>query len=209
MANTLDQLAPRAGLIKIARDFHARGWMSGTAGNLSARDDDGGFWITASGKPKGRLEESDFLLLSIADGTVIEHTGNNKPSAETAIHRVLYQCIPEARACLHVHSVDACLAAARAPAHADLLPLPPIEMLKGLGVWDEHPQVNLPLFENDLDVAKIAAAIAARFANSLPQVPALMVRGHGVTVWGGHLQEAYNRIEVLEFIMSYLARKPD
>ena len=208
MANTLDQLATRTALIEIARDFHARGWMAGTAGNLSAREHDGSFWITASGKPKGRLEESDFLLVAIADGNIIEHTGNNKPSAETAIHRAVYQCFPDAHACLHVHTVDASLAAARAPADADSLPLPPIEMLKGLGIWDEHPQVSLPLFENFLDVAKIAAAIGTRFKQSPPQIPALMVRGHGITVWGGNLQEAYNRVEVMEFIMSYIARHP-
>ncbi len=206
MANTLDDPPPRAALIEIARDFHARGWMAGTAGNLSVREDDGSFWITASGKPKGRLEENDFLLVAIADGKIIEHSGNAKPSAETAIHRSLYQCFPEACACLHVHSVDACLAAAHAPANADSLPLPPLEMLKGLGVWDEHPQVSLPLFENFLDVARIADAIATRFKTTAPQVPALMVRGHGITVWGGGLQETYNRVEVMEFIMSYLAR---
>jgi len=61
MARSLDDLKPRAALVEIARDFHARGWMAGTAGNLSARADDGHFWITASGKPKGRLEENDFL----------------------------------------------------------------------------------------------------------------------------------------------------
>ena len=205
MANTLDHLAPRAALIEIARDFHARGWMAGTSGNLSAREDDGSFWITASGKPKGRLQETDFLLVNIADGTIIEHTGNAKPSAETAIHRALYQCFPDARACLHVHTVDACLAAASAPA-ADLLPLPPLEMLKGLGVWEEQPHVALPLFENHLDVSKIAATITTRFKTTPPPVPALMVRNHGVTVWGSNLQEAYNRAEVMEFIMSYLAR---
>ena len=206
MANTLDQLAARTALIEIARDFHARGWMAGTAGNLSAREDDGSFWITASGKSKGRLQESDFLLVNITDGKIIEHTGNSKPSAETAIHRALYQCLPDARACLHVHSVDACLAAARAPATSDALPLPPLEMLKGLGVWEEQPRIALPLFENYLDVGKIAEAIATRFKITPPPVPALMVRNHGVTVWGGSLQEAYNRVEVLEFILSYLAR---
>jgi methylthioribulose-1-phosphate dehydratase len=209
MANTLDQLAPRTALIEIARDFHARGWMAGTAGNLSAREDDGAFWITASGQPKGRLQETDFLLVNIADGAIIEHTGNTKPSAETAIHRALYQCIPDARACLHVHSVDACLAVAHAPAGADALPLPAIEMLKGLGIWNEQPHVALPLFENHLDVAKIAEAITTRFKTTPPPVPALMVRNHGVTVWGSNLQEAYNRVEIMEFIMSYLARKPD
>ena len=61
--------------------------MAGTAGNLSAKDEDNNFWITASGCPKGRLQETDFLLINVEDGTVIERTGSqDKPSAETAIH---------------------------------------------------------------------------------------------------------------------------
>ncbi|HLA75532.1 MAG TPA: class II aldolase/adducin family protein, partial [Gammaproteobacteria bacterium] len=125
----------------------------------------------------------------------------------TAIHAALYRGFPDARACLHVHTVDACLAVARLPAHATSLALPALEMLKGLDVWDEHPQVALPLFENFHEVSKIAAAIEQRFKADAPQVPALIVRGHGVTVWGNSLQQAYNRVEVLEVILSYMARQ--
>ena len=88
MAMTLNDWTPRAALVEIARDFHARGWMSGTAGNLSARADTEHFWITSSGVPKGQLEESDFLLVRIQDGVVVERVApGNKPSAETAIHQ--------------------------------------------------------------------------------------------------------------------------
>jgi ribulose-5-phosphate 4-epimerase/fuculose-1-phosphate aldolase len=38
VARTLDDLPPRTALTEIAHDFHARGWMLGTAGNLSAPD---------------------------------------------------------------------------------------------------------------------------------------------------------------------------
>ncbi|MEK6551542.1 MAG: class II aldolase/adducin family protein, partial [Pseudomonadota bacterium] len=114
MASTLDDLPPRAALVEIARDFHARGWMAGTAGNLSAREDDGHFWITASGKPKGRLDENDFLLVRVKDGAVVEkRVATDKPSAETTIHAALYRRFPEARAVLHGHSVEAMLAASR------------------------------------------------------------------------------------------------
>lgn len=205
MPRSLDQLPLRAALVEIARDFHTRGWMAGTAGNLSARDDEKSFWITASGCPKGRLEQNDFLLVEIESGTVIEQAAPGlKPSAETAIHRVIYQRFPAARACLHVHSVDACLSAEQAETAS--LPLPALEMLKGLGIWEQSPKVSLPLFENILEVSKIAEAIQQRFSRDAPVIPALMVRGHGVTVWGGSLQEAYNRVECVEFIMNHLAR---
>ena len=43
----------RSDLIAAAKHFYDRGWMVGTAGNLSARLPDGSFWITASGARKG------------------------------------------------------------------------------------------------------------------------------------------------------------
>ena len=207
MANSLDRLSARAALVEIARDFHARGWMHGTAGNLSAREDAEHFWVTASGQPKGRLDESDFLLVRAADGAVIESArAGNKPSAETAIHRAIYALAPDARACLHGHSVDACLVSARARPKARALRLPQIEMVKGLDIWEQKPKADLPLFENTLDVARIAEEIGRRFRKAPPAVSALLVRAHGATVWGRGLQEAYNRFEVLEFILGYMAR---
>jgi len=209
MAATFDALESRAALVEIARDFHARGWMSGTAGNLSSRVDDEHFWITASGKPKGRLDADDFLLVRVADGAVMEkRRAEDRPSAETAIHAVLYRRFPTARACLHGHTVAACLAADRARRGAASLRLPPIEMIKGFDVWQQNPKVELPLFENTLDVAKIAKAIEVRFKKSAPEITALMVRGHGPTVWGAGLQEAYNRFEILEFLLQFAARRP-
>lgn len=206
MARSLDDLGARAALVDIARDFHARGWMAGTAGNLSARDDEHHFWITASGKPKGVLDEGDFLLIRIADGAVLENArAQNTPSAETAIHRMLYQLFPRARACLHGHSVAACLAADRAGAKAKSLRLPALEMLKGFDIWEEKPKVELPLFANTLDVDKIAHAIDKRFRKKLPRLDALLIRGHGATVWGRGLQEAYNRFEILDFLLRYVA----
>ncbi len=207
MAGSLDDLAPRTALVEIARDFHARGWMLGTAGNLSARADAEHFWITASGRPKGRLDEKDFLLVRVHDGKVIERARpENQPSAETHIHRAVYELFPQAAACLHGHSVSACLVGMRARRTARGLMLPPLEMLKGLGVHDERLRVELPLFENHLDVAHIAHEVRVRLHKTPPAVSALLVRGHGATVWGRSLQEAYNRFECLEFLLDYAAR---
>lgn len=207
MAASFDDLSPRTALAAIARDFHTRGWMPGTAGNLSAREDDAHFWITASGVPKGALDESDFILIRVADGAVVETPrAGNRPSAETAIHRALYARFADARACLHGHSVEACLASQRAPAKATTLPLPALEMIKSFDVWQQNPKVSLPLFANHLDVADIARDIGVRFKKAPPALTALLVRGHGATVWGPSLQATYNRFEALDFLLAFLAR---
>jgi methylthioribulose-1-phosphate dehydratase len=211
MSQLLDALNRRAALVEVARDFHHRGWMAGTAGNLSARDDQSptSFWITVSGLPKGRLDNNDFLRIDIAENRVVERFYESaQPSAESAIHRAIYQLFPCVNACLHVHSVAACLATALKTTDDSELNLPPLEMLKGLGIWHELPDVSLPLFPNYADVSSIADAIGLRFTSTPPTLPALMIVGHGLTVWGDSLQEAYNRVEIIEFIMSYLAQHP-
>lgn len=208
MAKSLNDLPPRAALIEIARDFHARGWMAGTAGNVSARADAEHFWITASGLPKGRLEETDFLLVRVADGAIVERgRAGQSPSAETAIHAALYRLFADAQACLHGHSVAACLAVRQTKKGAKGLRLPPLEMVKGFDVWEGKPKTDLPLFENHLDVARIARAVRSRFTRARPKVSAMLVRDHGPTVWGGSLQQAYDRFEVLDFLLNYLARR--
>jgi methylthioribulose-1-phosphate dehydratase len=194
---------PRPTLIESARQFYQLGWMVGTAGNLSGRISNNSFWITASGKSKGKLQETDFLLMSIDEGKIIDSKDKeNKPSAETSIHQVIYRLFPEAQACYHVHSVEANLVSNQAK--GDKLDLPSLEMLKGLGVWEENPKVTMPVFENYLSVPKIAEEISDRFSQSPPAIPALLIRNHGVTVWGNSTEATQNHLEIAEYIFRYL-----
>ncbi len=191
----------RTDLIAAAKHFYARGWMVGTAGNLSARLPDGSFWITASGRAKGQLTQADFIRMNLDGGIVEQPAPDSRPSAETSIHLAVYNCFPDAKACYHVHSIEANLVSRLVA--GDAVPLPAIEMLKGLGVWEENPQVAIPLFPNYLEVPKIAKEICQFFANSSPSVPALLIRDHGITVWADSTAAAYNYVEIVEYIFRY------
>lgn len=209
MPELFDQLTTRSALAKIGKDFHRRGWMAGTAGNLSARSNNSEncFWITSSGLPKGQLDNHDFILIDYKSNEISHRIYDDaKPSAETSIHSAIYNLFPNARACFHIHSIDACIATNRVNANQTQMLLPPLEMIKGLGIWQQAPEVNLALFNNLLDVAEISQKIYTRFEHALPEIPALMIRDHGMTVWGNSMQQAYNRVEIIEFIMSYMAR---
>jgi methylthioribulose-1-phosphate dehydratase len=194
---------PRAAIVAAAKYFHDRGWMLGTAGNLSAKLADDSFWITASGKSKGELTEQDFIRMK-PDGSIEKSQENLKPSAETSIHEAVYALFPEAKACYHVHSVEANLVSNFT--QADRLQLPTLEMIKGFGIWVENPDCQMALFENHLDVPKIGQAIRDRFTQEAPQLDALLIRNHGVTVWGRSTEEARNRIELAEYIFRYMVQ---
>jgi methylthioribulose-1-phosphate dehydratase len=196
----------RKTLIEAAGDFYRRGWMVGTAGNLSAKTSDRQFWITASGCHKGKLTDRDFVEIDLAPSSAM--TGftplasvDVRPSAETSIHAAIYRLFPDANACYHVHSVPANLAS-NLCGTGDL-ELPPLEMLKGLGIWEEQPQIVMPVFANHLDVESIATEIAARFQTNPPSIPALLIRNHGVTVWADSLERVQHHLEIVEYIFQY------
>lgn len=193
---------PRARLVELAGQFYRNGWMVGTAGNLSARLPDGSLWITASGRNKGQLTDADFIRVA-ADGQVIERLApGDRPSAETTIHAAIYSMFPTAQACLHVHSVEANLVGRFTDGLS--VPLPALEMIKGLGRWEPNPSVELLVLPNHHHVPDIAAQMQAVFATRPPQVPGFLIRDHGVTVWGPTLDAAMNHVELFDFLFRFM-----
>ncbi len=193
----------RQGLRGAAADFYQRGWMLGTAGNLSARSRADRFWITASGRPKDRLTLEDFVEMDLT-GQVHRAPDGRRPSAEASIHQAIYRQVPDAQVIYHVHSVEANLCGHFAV--DGLLRLPSLEMLKGLGVAAAEPQVDLPVFPNFVEVPQIAAAMERSFAQALPPVPGALIHLHGVTAWGRDGNAARHHLELLEYCFRYLVQ---
>jgi methylthioribulose-1-phosphate dehydratase len=193
-------------LAEIARGFYDRGWMMGTAGNLSLRLDDGSFWIIASGKVKGRLGPEDFLRIA-PGGEVLERGHEeNRPTAEVSIHEAVYRIVSDARACFHVHTVADVLVARMTDGES--LRLPVMEMLKGLDIWEEEPAVDVAIFPNHMHALRIAQDVTLAFEVNQPRIPGFLIRDHGLTVWGRDADAALNHVELLEYIFSTMAAAP-
>ena len=91
-------------LRETGRMFHARGWSLGTSSNYSVvvQRDPVQILITASGKDKGRLQPSDFVLVDGQGEHVVSEQA--KSSAETLLHCVLAEQA-DVGSILHTHSV--------------------------------------------------------------------------------------------------------
>ena len=189
LAALLDDLQPRAALVAIARDFHARGWMAGTAGNLSAREDENHFWITASGKPKGRLDENDFLLVCIQDGAVIERRRpEDKPSAETTIHAALYLLFPRrARLFARPYRRGVPRRRPREAGREETCGCRRLRCLRASTSGSKIPKWTCRC-SRTRSMSPTSREIEKRFRKTKPPLTALMVRTHGPTVWGKSLQ---------------------
>jgi methylthioribulose-1-phosphate dehydratase len=200
MALSLDEAIEA--IIASGRRLDARGLAPATSGNYSVRLGDGRIAVTVSGRHKGRLTHDDVMLVD-ADGVALE---GKKPSAETALHTVVYRLFPQVNAVLHVHSVPV-VTLTRHLSGASEVVLEGYEMLKAFpGITTHEVTVGVPVFENSQDIAALAHEVAEesgrRLRSGVTQVPAYLIRGHGAYGWGKDLEEAERVIEGLEHLLS-------
>jgi methylthioribulose-1-phosphate dehydratase len=183
-------------LAAMAAQLYARGWMEGTAGNISVRLPGGSSaLITGSGLCKGALTEHDVVEVRVSDARPVYPDGP-RPSAETTIHTALYQLFPTCGAVVHAHPPYAtAVATLAARTDDDAVEFAGLEIIKGLGVADPS-SVTVPVFRNHADVPRIAADVLDRLTTHAP--PALLIGAHGATTWGPTLDVARNRMECLE-----------
>ncbi|MCM2416754.1 S-methyl-5-thioribose-1-phosphate isomerase [Streptomyces sp. RKAG293] len=179
--------------------LYERGWMPGTAGNLSVRipGPDDLALITPSGRDKGDLSFTDMVEVTATTGAAAR-PGSPRPSAETVIHAAVYRHT-SARAVIHVHSPYATTVASLQGHGAGILPvlLERYELIKGLG-RTEPDGVLVPVFANWPEVPRIADEVAAHLRRETSAVCGLLIVDHGITVWGEDLAQAKNRLECFE-----------
>jgi len=177
----------------------ARNWVPATAGNISLRLDpagDGGtrIAITRSGGHKGYLDDGAVMLVD-GEGRALTDA---RPSAETGLHCQIYRVFPAAGAVLHGHSVANTLLSMLTP--APVITFTGYEILKAFeGVRTHDLSIDLPLFDNDQDILRLATRVEA----TLPACRlGYLIRGHGVYVWGPDMDTALARLEGLEFLLA-------
>lgn len=184
-------------LIDIGQAAAARGMMPATSGNLSARDPEGGFLVTASGVDKGDLRRSDLVRV---DGDGSAPAGAPRTSAETLLHLVRYAADPEIGAIVHVHAAEAVLVSRRV---GDVVRWQGFELQKALaGVRSHEETVELPVFENDQDMGRLAGVVEARLAGR-GRCWGYLLRGHGLYAWGRTPAEAWRHTEAWVALLDY------
>jgi len=193
-----------AGLAKIGREFHARGWALGTSGNYSAIFGRGPLQllITSSGLDKSALTEQSFLEIDL-EGAVL--AGAGKPSAETLLHLAVVGATG-ARCVLHTHSVWSTLLSDRF-AEKGGLAIEGYEMLKGLeGVKTHEHREWIPIFKNSQDISSLAGEVL-EFLERDAAAHGFLLSGHGLYTWGANAAIARRHVEILEFLFEVVGRR--
>ena len=167
----MTQAAWREGIVAAARALAAQGLNRGSAGNVSARWQDG-FLVTPTGLDCEAMQPGDIVPMAM-DGS---WQGARQPSSEWRFHRDLYAARPEAGAIVHAHAP---FATALACLRADI---PPFHyMIARFGGNSVRCAAYATFGTQELSDAALAA---------LEGRCACLLANHGLLVFGRDLRQA-------------------
>lgn len=202
MSDCFNELA--AGLAAVAKNFHARGWLLGTSGNLSAvvQREPLRLAMSPSGIDKGELT-ADQLLSIDENARIVSHHGG-KPSDESLLHlRIVKE--RGAGAVLHTHSIWNTILSDLYASEGGVT-IEGYEMLKGLqGVRTHEHSEWLPIIDNSQDMPALAEVVG-KTLNEHKAAHGFLLRRHGLYSWGDTLAQAKRHIEILEFLLETMGR---
>jgi L-fuculose-phosphate aldolase len=95
---------PEAAVLAAAKDMLRRGLVEGTAGNISARREDGNLVITPSSVDYSDMKLEDLVLVD-PDGGVLHAAEGRAPSSEMKLHLACYQAFDDIGSVIHSHPV--------------------------------------------------------------------------------------------------------
>jgi 3-dehydro-4-phosphotetronate decarboxylase len=178
-----DEARIREEICATGASLYQRGYTVGSAGNISARLDDG-WLITPTDACLGRLDPAEIAKVDLTGNAV----SGGKPSKTLALHRAIYARNAQARGIVHTHSTHlVALTLAGVWSEADVLPpITPYYVMK-VG--------HIPLIRyrrpGDPQVAEQIAALA-------DTVRGVLMERVGPVVWERSVAQASYALEELE-----------
>lgn len=188
-------------IVELCRQFYHLGWFTGTGGGISIREGDR-IYIAPSGVQKERIQPPDLFVID-REGTVIERPDdpNLRISACTPLFLNAYQT-RDAGAVLHSHSLNVMLATLVAD---DEFRVTHLEMMKGLRGIGYHDTVRVPIIENTAHECDLRDRMAEAMGK-YPDADAVMVRRHGIYVWGRDWMHAKAQAECYDYLFAAAVR---
>ena len=175
--------ALREEICDVGRSLYQRGYTVGSAGNISARLDDG-WLITPTDICLGRLDPAAIAKVNLAG----EWVSGDKPSKTLALHRQVYDRNPEVGGVVHTHSTHLVALTLAGVWHADDI-LPPITPYQVMKVG------HIPL----VPYARPGSAkVAERVAELATSVRGVMLERLGPVIWESSVAKACYALEELE-----------
>ena len=186
---------PRSLICELGRAFYALGWASGTGGGICIRDGDRVI-VAPSGVQKERMTPDQMFTLSL-NGEIVSRPDDPtlRPSECSALF-LKAVVLRGAGAVIHSHSINAMLATLLFQTEFAVSHL---EMMKGIRGVRYGDRLAVPIIDNTESECDLAGALEAAMLAD-PSTQAVLVRRHGVYVWGRDWIEAKTQAECYDYL---------
>jgi methylthioribulose-1-phosphate dehydratase len=185
---------------ELCRHFYQLGWASGTGGGISLKEG-GRIYMAPSGVQKERLRPEDIFVLD-EDGGIVEEPGQGIQLSQCAPLFMHAYKLRNAGAVLHSHSVHAMLVTRL---FKDRFRIQGLEMQKGLQGYGAFDSLEVPIIENTAHERDLADSLGQAIRED-PKTHAVLVRNHGVYVWGRDWQQAKTQAECYDYLFEAAGR---
>lgn len=210
LVTSSDPLHPANLIPELCRSFYQLGWVTGTGGGICIRTGDKVF-IAPSGVQKERIESTHIFVLPYPQAAPSPHTDraflrrpamNLKESACTPLFWNSFD-LRNAGSCIHTHSQHAVMATLLWP--GPVFTISHQEMIKGVRVGGTGAALSyldtleLPIIENTPNEEDLKDSMAEAMIQ-YPDAAGVLVRRHGVYVWGNDWEKAKTQTECLDYL---------
>src|SRR6266849_4813169 len=191
----MDAASTGALVCELARQFYDLGWVTGTGGGICIREDDRVI-IAPSGVQKERMTPDQMFTFSI-DGTLLDSPSDPelRPSECTSLFMAAIR-LRNAGAVIHSHSINAMLASLLFDREFVISEL---EMIKGIEGMSYHDRLIVPIIDNTARECDLTESLEAAIV-AYPKTQAVLVRRHGVYIWGRDWVQAKTQAECYDYL---------
>jgi L-fuculose-phosphate aldolase len=173
----------RKQVAQLMRRLYKQNLTSSSGGNVSMRTEDGKILLTSSQKDKSKLKWQDVAVID-SDGTLL--TPDIKPSMEINIHKKIYIQRPDVFAIVHAHPIYATTyAVSTSKINTNLTG-------ESRFILGEITYIEYCLMGTE--------ELADKCATGLKSSNIAIMKNHGALCLGKNLFEAFDRMEVLEYV---------
>ena len=182
-------------ICELGRQFYNLGWATGTGGGICIREGDRVI-VAPSAVQKERMTPDQMFAVSI-DGTVIDRPGDPslRPSECLSLFLAAIR-LRDAGAVIHSHSIHAVVASMLFDREFVISEL---EMIKGIEGMGYHDRVVVPIIDNTARECDLAESLEAAIV-AYPKTQAVLVRRHGVYIWGRDWAHAKTQAECYDYL---------
>lgn len=195
-ATTNHQLNPYAiQLCTLSRWISAKQWAPAGSGNFSIRSAEQSCLMTTKGKDKGELSPHDLVQINWRNS---ETEFSATVADSVLLHVALYQTLSQAKVILQTQSVAANVWSRLIEANNYLFSGYELQSVI-TNQLNQGQCCNLVIIDANQSPAQQAAEVIRR-ADELTS--ALLIRGHGLYVWGNSLEQTKQQLEAWEFLIN-------